>query len=240
MTEPTLSPLMAGSVPVGFLVVESGSLVGQRFPLPQAPGALLLGRERICNVRFDPDRERLVGRTHARIEVRPDGLYLVDLNSANGTFREDGGAVRGAIPLNAGMRFQLGGEGGPWLSVQISSSNQAVHVSPPQSQVQTLISRPTDQSAIVHLTSPVPPASAAKPVPVLPSPQRESELPVVPVIPPASFGADPVALEHRKQFRRQVVIISVLLLSACLLGLLFGIRDDGAGSSESGGNVESQ
>jgi hypothetical protein len=52
MTETTLSPLMAGAVPAGFLVVESGSLLGQRFPLPQAPGALLLGRERICNVRL--------------------------------------------------------------------------------------------------------------------------------------------------------------------------------------------
>ncbi len=239
MTEPTLSPLMAGAVPAGFLVVESGSLLGQRFPLPQAPGALLLGRERICNVRFDPDRDRLVGRTHARIEVRQDGLYLVDLNSANGTFREDGGAVRGAIPLTSGMRFQLGGEGGPWLSVQISSPNQAVHVSPPQSQVQTLISRPTDQPVMVHLPPPVPRVSAAKPVPVLPPPQRESELPVVPVSPPPALVADPVALEHRKQFWRQVLIISVLLASACLLGLLCGIRDGGAGSIESAGNAES-
>lgn len=239
MTETTLSPLMAGAVPAGVLVVESGSLLGQRFPLPQAPGALLLGRERICNVRFDPDRDRLVGRTHARIEVRQDGLYLVDLNSANGTFREDGVAVRGAIPLTSGMRFQLGGEGGPWLSIQISSPIQALHVSPPQSQVQTLISRPTEQPVIVHLPSQGSLTAAAIPVPALRQPQREPEPVVASVIPPPVL-VDPVVAEHRKLFWRQVMLISALLLSACVLGVLFGLRDGGAGSVESGGNAESQ
>ena len=49
-----------------------------------------------------------------------------------------------------------------------------------------------------------------------------------------------VVAEHRKLFWRQVMLISALLLSACVLGVLFGLRDGGAGSVESGGNAESQ
>jgi len=232
MNETTLSPLLATSA-TGFLVVETGSLAGQRYVLPAAPGALLLGRERLCNVRFDPDRDRVVGRTHARIEVREEGIYLVDLNSANGTFREGGVAVRGAIPLQSGVRFQLGGEGGPWLSVQLGVAPQAVHVMPPRAEQQTLITRPSPEA--VHVPAPgaipseqlaaSPPVNAAVPSPLAPISNLGRGVDREPPIALKAAVVDAQALAHRRYFVRQIVVIALVLVSACVLGLLLGLRD---------------
>src|SRR5688572_27527445 len=112
------SPLIAQSASdfAGFLIIETGSLTGQKILLPAVPTSLTLGRERSCNIQFDSQSELLVGRTHARVEVRSGGVFLVDLNSANGTFR-NGNPVVGEVQLQHGDRFQLGGEGGPFLTV---------------------------------------------------------------------------------------------------------------------------
>lgn len=240
MMDTTLSPLLASVAPAGFLIVESGSLAGQRFPLPQAPGALLLGRERLCNVRFDPERDRVVGRTHARLEVRADGIYLVDLNSANGTFRADGSAVRGEVRLSAGERFQLGGEGGPWLSLQMDAAKVAVHVAPPTADMPTLVTPPAPPAAAARpwpppaappVSQPPPIASLRSPFP-LPSPQQtiaETYPPPsrepAPLRRPEPVLVDPVAQQQQTQYRRQIVAISLLLILACSVGLALGLRE---------------
>lgn len=240
MMDTTLSPLLASSgASPGFLVVESGSLAGQHFPLPQAPGAILLGRERLCNVRFDPERDRVVGRTHARLEVRPGGIFLVDLNSANGTFRGDGSAVRGEVRLNAGDRFQLGGEGGPWLSLQMDAAKVAVHVAPPSSEMPTLVTPPAPQVAaarpwqpaapLVNQPQPIaaPPSPSPPPSPqrtgaeTYPPPGREPE----PRRRPEPVPADPVAQQQQTQYRRQIAAIALLLILACSVGLALGLRE---------------
>lgn len=235
MKDTTISPLLASSgVMPGFLVIESGSMAGQRFPLPQAPGALLLGRERLCNVRFDPDRDRVVGRNHARIEVRTDGIFLVDLNSANGTFREDGSAVRGEVRLSPKDRFQLGGEGGPWLSLQMDAVTVAIHVAPPASEMPTLV---TPAAAAVNPTTTAPPVAQqqiiAAPSPSLhPLPQRTlvENAPVTGLEPepPRRIDRvpdDPVVRKQQTQYRRQLVAIALLLILACSLGLAIGLRE---------------
>ncbi len=237
MSEFTLSPLLA-KAQTGSLVVETGSLAGQRFALPPAPGALLLGRERICNVRFDPDRERLVGRTHARIEVREEGVFLVDLNSANGTFREGGQPVRGSVPLLSGMRFQLGGEGGPWLSVELPLPGEpvAVHAPPRLPEAQTLVTR------IEPVAEHVRPAVLIRPATVPSVPSIQSHSAPLPMIPSAagrtgasprgdnhlaasvgSSAVDSQAAAYRSAYYRQIVVIALLLLAACGLGVLLGI-----------------
>lgn len=239
MMNTTLSPLLASSgASPGFLIVESGSLAGQRFPLPQAPGALLLGRERLCNVRFDPERDRVVGRTHARLEVRSDGIFLTDLNSANGTFRSDGSAVRGEVRLSPGDRFQLGGEGGPWLSLQTDVAKVAVHVVPPAAEMPTLVMSPSPPVAAASPwpTPAAPPALQPPPIDVPPSPPapipqrgvagtypmpgRDQE----PLRRPEPVPADPVALQQRTEYRRQIVAIALLLIVACAVGLALGLR----------------
>jgi pSer/pThr/pTyr-binding forkhead associated (FHA) protein len=48
---------------------------------------LTVGRAEGNDIRIEGDR--LVSRNHARLEARPDGVWLEDLNSANGTFKND-------------------------------------------------------------------------------------------------------------------------------------------------------
>lgn len=119
----------------GSLLVESGSLRGQRFLLPLSPSSLLLGRDAACSICFpsESDADRLMGRRHAQIDVRADGVYVVDLNSANGTVIQltDGRIqpLTGEMPMQNGMRIALGGEDGTWLGVQImaDSAMDATH-----------------------------------------------------------------------------------------------------------------
>lgn len=248
MNETTISPLIAQSASAaGFLFVESGSLAGQRFVLPPVGSALLLGRERMCNVRFDPERDRVVGRNHARIEVRGEGIFLIDLNSANGTFQADGSAVRGEVRLAPGDRFQLGGEGGPWLSWQDGAESVAVHLAP-LAEIPTIVTRPAAPAPVpgpAHRAWPQPPAApfiprtTAAPEPAPPAFVAPVRLPssIRPETPPRELSepqrparhqpadVDPLALQHQKQYRRQVGVIALLLILACSAGLALGLRD---------------
>ncbi len=60
----------------------------QEFPLAHFQ-QLTIGREPSCEIRFDEEREDLVSRQHARMEIRqtdPPEIELHDLKSRNGTF----------------------------------------------------------------------------------------------------------------------------------------------------------
>src|SRR2546421_7855112 len=50
---------------------------------------VVLGRDPSCSVKYDPDRDDLVGRQHAKIvqdSSDPNQFIISDLNSRNGTF----------------------------------------------------------------------------------------------------------------------------------------------------------
>lgn len=183
---PKVMPAAAGS-----LVADTGSLRGQRFLLPLAPSSLTLGRDPGCSLPFpsEADADRLMGRRHAQIDVRADGAYLIDLNSANGTVvaYPDGRmeAVASSIRLRSGMRIGLGGEEGTWLSVQLVEDVEvAVHqpyATPDAGQrrdaetirMPKVPSVAPPQSAVHRPPSAVPawtdPAVASQPAPVAPS-----------------------------------------------------------------------
>jgi serine protease Do len=75
---------------------------------------LVFGREAGVTVKYDPDRDDLVGRQHAKIArdpSDPNGFQLTDLNSTNGTFL-NGQRVNGTVKINPGDRVQFG-PGGP-------------------------------------------------------------------------------------------------------------------------------
>jgi serine protease Do len=60
----------------------------EEYPLAQIKD-LKIGRDPSCAVRFDEDKDDLVGREHARIErdeADPSHYHIVDLDSRNGTF----------------------------------------------------------------------------------------------------------------------------------------------------------
>jgi S1-C subfamily serine protease len=75
---------------------------------------LIFGRDVSATVKFDPDRDDLVGRQHAKISrdpSDPNGFLLTDLNSTNGTFHNKQ-RVTGSVKLQPGDSVQFG-PGGP-------------------------------------------------------------------------------------------------------------------------------
>lgn len=64
-------------VPV--LIAQTGPLNGQRWPLNES---ILIGREATCDIAII---DRQVSRHHARLIPSPNGVYLEDLGSKNGT-----------------------------------------------------------------------------------------------------------------------------------------------------------
>lgn len=91
----------------------------EEFPLEQF-AELIMGRDPASSVRFDPEKDDLVGRQHARIAKDPADSHrfkLVDLNSRNGTFLNKLRVV-GEMPLQPGDVIQLGA-GGPEIQFDI-------------------------------------------------------------------------------------------------------------------------
>lgn len=75
---------------------------------------LIFGRDTSATVKYDPDRDDLVGRQHARITRDANdanSFLLTDLNSTNGTFLNKQ-RVSGTVKLNPGDAVQFG-PGGP-------------------------------------------------------------------------------------------------------------------------------
>ncbi len=85
----------------------------EEFPLNHVK-ELVLGRDPSATVKYDPDRDDLVGRQHARISqdpADPTQFVVTDLNSRNGTF-VNRQRVSGTVRVNPGDVVQLG-PGGP-------------------------------------------------------------------------------------------------------------------------------
>jgi pSer/pThr/pTyr-binding forkhead associated (FHA) protein len=69
---------------------QSGSKVNQveEFPLNHF-SEIIFGRDPSATVKYDPDRDDLVGRQHAKIAPDPNDtsqFMVTDLNSRNGTY----------------------------------------------------------------------------------------------------------------------------------------------------------
>jgi S1-C subfamily serine protease len=93
----------------------SGSKANQveEFPLNHVK-ELILGRDASSTVKYDPDRDDLVGRQHAKITQDPNDpsqFIVSDLNSRNGTFLNRQ-RITGTVRVNPGDVVQLG-PGGP-------------------------------------------------------------------------------------------------------------------------------
>lgn len=75
---------------------------------------LIFGRDNSATVKYDPDRDDLVGREHAKIELdpnNPEGFLLTDMNSTNGTFINNK-RITGTTKIVPGDEIQFG-PGGP-------------------------------------------------------------------------------------------------------------------------------
>jgi len=108
------------------LNIQSGSLAGRRFELTE--GFFTIGRGERCNIRFDPLTERIASKEHCYIETKPDGFYLSDNGSTNGTF-VNGERIQ-TVKLNSGDRLQFG-KNGVTAAVEIeTASSQPTSVMP--------------------------------------------------------------------------------------------------------------
>ena len=99
----------------------SGSKANQveEFPLNHVK-ELVLGRDPSSTVKYDPDRDDLVGRQHAKITQDPNDpsqFIIADLSSRNGTF-VNRQRISGTTRLNVGDVVQLG-PGGPEFLFEI-------------------------------------------------------------------------------------------------------------------------
>lgn len=199
-----LSPLMRGprvtAAVAGTLVIESGSLRGQRFLLPLPPSCLVLGRDAGCSICFPSEAEadRLMGRRHAQIEVRSGGVFLVDLNSANGTMVQfpDGklAPVSAQLQLQDGMRIALGGEEGTWIAVQLVSDASLTPSRPAPSPPEQLTVQFSVGAALrgdaVHSVAPGALPSSAQPLLAPEPPPQSAEPPFADhVAPPVKISA---------------------------------------------------
>lgn len=87
--------------------IETGSLAGKNFELTE--GFLTVGRNENCTIRFDPLNEKIASKQHAFIEAKPDGFYITDNQSSNGTWLN--GEKIQTSRLNSGDRVQFGKNG---------------------------------------------------------------------------------------------------------------------------------
>src|SRR5215207_7706604 len=99
----------------------SGSKANQveEFPLNHVK-ELIFGRDPSSTVKYDPDRDDLVGRQHAKITQDPNDpsqFIVSDLNSRNGTF-VNRQRITGTVRVNPGDVVQLG-PGGPEFVFEI-------------------------------------------------------------------------------------------------------------------------
>jgi RsiW-degrading membrane proteinase PrsW (M82 family) len=89
------------------LKIDGGTLGGNTFELET--GFLTIGRSETCSIRFDPLTERIASKQHAFIEARPDGFYITDNKSTNGTLVN--GVAVDSVKLNSGDQIQFGANG---------------------------------------------------------------------------------------------------------------------------------
>lgn len=89
------------------LTIENGSLTGRWFELKE--GFLTVGRSENCAVRFDPLNETVASKQHAFLEAKPDGFFITDNQSTNGTFVNNQKIQ--VAKLNSGDTIHFGKQG---------------------------------------------------------------------------------------------------------------------------------
>lgn len=87
---------------LSLVVVEPRQHRGARHVLSST---LTMGRDDVCDIVITDDA--YISGRHARLEVRPDGAWLVDLNSTNGTFL-NGNRLSADRLVRRGDRVQVG------------------------------------------------------------------------------------------------------------------------------------
>lgn len=102
------------------LTITGGTLAGRQYELET--GFLTIGRGETCSVRFDPLTERIASKQHAFIEARPDGYYITDNKSTNGTLVNGERVESSKLANGDEVRF---GKNGATARIEIDTAAEA-------------------------------------------------------------------------------------------------------------------
>ena len=191
----------------------SGSKANQveEFPLSHVK-ELVLGRDPSSTVKYDPDRDDLVGRQHARITQDPNDpsqFIITDLNSRNGTF-VNRQRITGTSRINPGDVVQLG-PAGPEFVFEVeprpASATKATRVAQTGPMAPTMQSTPSTR---------VSPTGGGAPPPTFPITGQ------APAGPPPSGGVGKATVERivaanvqqakKSQSRTYLAVIAVVVV----------------------------
>ena len=90
------------------LAILTGTLAGHARAINST--RLSLGRDALCDLRFDPDAETEVSGRHAEVRIENGAAWVRDANSTNGVY-VNGTRVRGEQRLADGDVIRLGATG---------------------------------------------------------------------------------------------------------------------------------
>jgi serine protease Do len=216
----------------------SGSKANQveEFPLNHVK-ELILGRDPSSTVKYDPDRDDLVGRQHAKITQDPNDpsqFIVTDLNSRNGTF-VNRQRLTGTTRINPGDVVQLG-PGGPEFVFEIEprpgGATKATRVAQTNSMAPTMPGAPSTRVA----------PTGGGPTPTFPQ--------TTPAGPPPSGGVGKATVERivaqnvqqakKSQSRTYLAVIAVvvvLFLGVAAVGGFFVWRGMSSTSSKTSSDI---
>lgn len=103
------------------LIIQSGKLRGKRLVLPDKE--VFIGRDEDCHVRLTSS---LISRKHCALTSSPEGLWVRDLTSQNGTFVNEV-QISGPVLLKAGDVLQVGA-----ILFQVPIQRPVVETAPPK------------------------------------------------------------------------------------------------------------
>src|SRR5262245_26068396 len=95
-------PISTGRYACLVHIYPAGPMVGQRYSLGDSP--LIIGRAENSDI---PIQDHSISRKHARIDPTPNGVYVSDLVSTNGTFINDR-PIKGTELINDGDYLRVG------------------------------------------------------------------------------------------------------------------------------------
>jgi pilus assembly protein CpaF len=150
-----------------------------RFELPT--GSYTIGRNDACKIRL---RHPEISERHALLAVRPDGVWLEDLNASNGTFLDEH-RVQGRQPMLVGQTVRIG----PYLLHLLLAPD----TSPPAPTPKMPTTDPATSDAL-----PPPPVTAPPPPPM-----GSGHAGALPTPPPDPQQA--VRREIKNQIHREVI-----------------------------------
>jgi len=134
---------MEGTVKHYQIKYKGGTKANQTETFDFALPELRIGRDPESDIRFDPERELMVSRQHARIVRQPDGrITIEDSGSRNGLY-VNGRRVSGGAELSPGDEVKLGNNGPSFIfdldprPVPVAMPTQVIDIPSPTSTFDT-------------------------------------------------------------------------------------------------------